>query len=118
MVNLDIYHYLALNETNCMIDMSFEGTSVPSCPTVRSSNRLCSSVPLCQKGFRTFARSALVKPVTINVEYTGSPRLEVEYLGEEAKMTHLLECLQKTAPPVLILVEKRVAINPPISTCC
>ena len=27
---------------------------------------------------------------------------EVEYVKQEAKLVYLLECLQKTAPPVLI----------------
>ncbi len=31
---------------------------------------------------------------------------EVEYVKQEAKLVYLLECLQKTAPPVLIFAEK------------
>ncbi len=32
---------------------------------------------------------------------------EVEYVKEEAKLPYLLECLQKTAPPVLIFAENK-----------
>ncbi len=33
---------------------------------------------------------------------------EVEYVKQEAKLPYLLECLQKTAPPVLIFAENKV----------
>lgn len=32
---------------------------------------------------------------------------EVEYVKEEAKLEYLLECLQKTAPPVLVFAENK-----------
>lgn len=56
------------------------------------------------KKIQNFARSALVKPVTINVGRAGAASLdivqEVEYIKQEAKMVYILECLQKTPPPV------------------
>uniref|UniRef100_A0A1D5QXK5 RNA helicase n=1 Tax=Macaca mulatta TaxID=9544 RepID=A0A1D5QXK5_MACMU len=36
---------------------------------------------------------------------------EVEYVKEEAKMVYLLECLQKTPPPVLIFAEKKADVD-------
>ena len=36
---------------------------------------------------------------------------EVEYVKEEAKMVYLLECLQKTSPPVLIFAEKKQIVD-------
>ena len=35
----------------------------------------------------------------------------MEYVKEEAKMVYLLECLQKTAPPVLIFAEKKQFVD-------
>ena len=59
------------------------------------------------KKIQNFARSALVEPVTINVGRAGAASLdviqEVEYVKQEAKMVYILECLQKTQPPVWIL---------------
>lgn len=53
---------------------------------------------------KAFAESALVDPITVNVGRAGAANLdviqEVEYVKEEAKLIYLLECLQKTAPPV------------------
>jgi ATP-dependent RNA helicase DDX41 len=64
---------------------------------------------------RTFAESALVKPVTVNVGRAGAANLdviqEVEYVKQEAKIIYLLECLQKTAPPVLIFAENKVDVD-------
>lgn len=34
-------------------------------------------------------------------------REQVEYVKQEAKIVYLLECLQKTAPPVCIFCEKK-----------
>ena len=60
---------------------------------------------------QSFARSALVQPIIVNVGRAGAANLdviqEVEYVKQEAKMIYLLECLQKTAPPVLIFVENK-----------
>ena len=47
----------------------------------------------------------------MNVGRAGATNLdiiqEVEYVKAEAKLTYLLECLQKTAPPVLIFCENK-----------
>lgn len=61
------------------------------------------------KKIQNFARSALVKPVTVNVGRAGAANLdviqEVEYVKQEEKMMFILACLQKTPPPVSSLFE-------------
>ncbi len=56
------------------------------------------------KKIQNFARSALVKPVTVNVGRAGAASAdviqEVEYVKQEAKIVHLLDTLAKTPPPV------------------
>jgi len=56
------------------------------------------------KKIQDFALSALVKPMVVNVGRAGAANLdviqEVEYVKQDAKMVYLLECLQKTPPPV------------------
>ncbi|VDP34061.1 unnamed protein product [Soboliphyme baturini] len=60
---------------------------------------------------QNFAKSALVWPVVLNVGRAGAAnmnvRQEVEYVRQEEKVVHILDCLQKTAPPVLIFAEKK-----------
>eukprot|EP00968_Pinguiococcus_pyrenoidosus_P011417 scaffold922_cov327-Pinguiococcus_pyrenoidosus.AAC.43 len=61
--------------------------------------------------FQDFAKKTLVKPVIVNVGRAGAANLdviqEVEYVKQEAKIVYLLECLQKTAPPVVIFCERK-----------
>ena len=37
--------------------------------------------------------------------------MQVEYVKQEAKLVYLLECLQKTAPPVLIFAENKADVD-------
>ncbi len=52
----------------------------------------------------------LLHPIIINVGRAGAVNLNVvqdaEYVKAEEKLVFLLECLQKTAPPVMIFCEK------------
>ena len=58
------------------------------------------------KKIQDFARATLVQPVTVNVGRAGAANLdviqEVEYVKQEARVTYLLQVLQKTPPPVLV----------------
>jgi len=67
------------------------------------------------KKIRSFAQSALVKPIVVNVGRAGAASLdviqEVEYVKQEAKIVYLLECLQKTPPPVLIFAENKSDVD-------
>lgn len=64
---------------------------------------------------KSFAESALVDPVEVNVSRAGATNLdiiqEVEYVKEEDKLEYLLDCLQKTAPPVLIFSENKKDVD-------
>ena len=61
--------------------------------------------------FQDFAKYTLVKPLVVNVGRAGAANLdviqEVEYVKSEAKIVYLLECLQKTPPPVIIFCERK-----------
>lgn len=56
-----------------------------------------------------------MKPVTINVGRAGAASMNVtqtvEYIKQEAKVVYLLECLQRTSPPVLIFAEKKQDVD-------
>lgn len=56
-----------------------------------------------------------MKPITINVGRAGAASLNViqtvEYVKLEAKVVYLLECLQRTSPPVLIFAEKKQDVD-------
>lgn len=56
-----------------------------------------------------------MKPITINVGRAGAASMnviqEVEYVKQEAKVVYLLQCLQRTSPPVLIFAEKKQDVD-------
>ena len=62
-----------------------------------------------------FAQQSLIRPVLVNVGRAGAANLDVlqvvEYVKLEAKMVYLLECLQKTAPPVIIFSDNKNEVD-------
>jgi ATP-dependent RNA helicase DDX41 len=67
------------------------------------------------KKIQDFARLSLTRPVLVNVGRAGAANLDVlqvvEYVKQEAKMVYLLECLQKTPPPVIIFSENKNEVD-------
>ncbi|ORX90528.1 P-loop containing nucleoside triphosphate hydrolase protein [Basidiobolus meristosporus CBS 931.73] len=110
-INLDICKYMCLDEADRMVDMGFEEDmrNIMSYFTSQRQTLLYSAT--MPKKIQAFAESALVKPVIVNVGRAGAANLdviqEVEYVKQEAKMVYLLECLQKTPPPVLVFAENK-----------
>ena len=115
MVTLAVCRYLVMDEADRMIDMGFEEDirTIFSYFTGQRQTALFSAT--MPKKIQNFARSALVKPVTVNVGRAGAASKdivqEVEYVTAEAKIVHLLSTLQKTEPPVLIFAEKKADVD-------
>lgn len=114
-VHLRVCRYLCLDEADRMIDLGFEEdvrTIFSYFFGQRQTLLFSATMP---KKIQNFARSALVKPVTINVGRAGAASMnvvqEVEYVKQEAKIVYLLECLQKTPPPVLVFAEKKQDVD-------
>lgn len=67
------------------------------------------------KKIQDFAQQSLIKPILVNVGRAGAANLDVlqvvEYVKQEAKMVYLLECLQKTAPPVIVFSENKNEVD-------
>ena len=103
--------------------------------------RLCCSVPPCPRKYRTlpgvhwfsqvctctcerkrdclFMHWICLHVVTVNVGRAGAASLdviqEVDYVKQEAKVVYLLECLQKTPPPVSSIAFLATYMYVPIS---
>ena len=62
-----------------------------------------------------FAQQSLINPILVNVGRAGAANMdviqEVEYVKQEAKMVYLLECLQKTPPPVIIFSDSKNEVD-------
>lgn len=115
MINLDVCRYLVMDEADRMIDMGFEEDVRTIFSYFKGQRQTLLFSATMPKKIQNFARSALVKPVTVNVGRAGAASMnvtqEVEYVKPEAKIVHLLECLQKTSPPVLIFAEKKQDVD-------
>ena len=111
MFNLDVCRYLCLDEADRMIDMGFEEDVRTIFSYFKDQRQTLLFSATMPKKIQNFARSALVCPITVNVGRAGAASLdvkqEVEYVKDEAKVVHLLDCLQKTPPPVLIFAQKK-----------
>jgi len=110
-LNMDICKYMVLDEGDRMLDMGFdEEVHAIINRFKRQRQTVLFSATMPQK-FQDFAKSTLVRPLLVNVGRAGAANLdviqEVEYVKNEAKIVYLLECLQKTAPPVVIFCERK-----------
>lgn len=110
-LNMDICKYLVLDEGDRMLDLGFdEEVHNIINKFKRQKQTILFSATMPQK-FQDFAKNTLIKPLLVNVGRAGAANLdviqEVEYVKKEAKIVYLLECLQKTAPPVVIFCEKK-----------
>ncbi|KAK3856412.1 hypothetical protein Pcinc_037264 [Petrolisthes cinctipes] len=115
MVRLDVCRYLVMDEADRMVDMGFEEDVRTIYSYFKAQRQTLLFSATMPKKIQNFARSALVKPVTVNVGRAGAASMcvvqEVEYVKQEAKVTHILTCLDKTPPPVLIFAEKKQDVD-------
>ena len=98
-----------------MIDMGFEDDVREIFSYFKGQRQTLLFSATMPKKIQNFARSALVQPITVNVGRAGAASLdivqEVEYVRTDEKIVYLLECLQKTAPPVLVFAEKKSDVD-------
>uniref|UniRef100_A0A1J3IMC8 RNA helicase n=1 Tax=Noccaea caerulescens TaxID=107243 RepID=A0A1J3IMC8_NOCCA len=114
-MSLDACRYLTLDEADRLVDLGFEDDIREVFDHFKSQRQTLLFSATMPTKIQIFARSALVKPVTVNVGRAGAANLdviqEVEYVKQEAKIVYLLECLQKTSPPVLIFCENKADVD-------
>ncbi|KAJ1844406.1 hypothetical protein LPJ57_009506, partial [Coemansia sp. RSA 486] len=114
-VNLDLCTYLCMDEADRMIDVGFEEdvrTIMSHFSRQRQTVLFSATMP---KKIQDFARASLVKPVVVNVSRAGAANMdiiqEVEVVRPELRIAYLLECLQKTPPPVVIFAENKADVD-------
>ncbi|TYZ58610.1 hypothetical protein PybrP1_004357 [[Pythium] brassicae (nom. inval.)] len=110
-MSLRLCRYICLDEGDRMLDLGFDEEVATTFNHFSGQRQtLLFSATMPQK-FQDFAKDVLVKPVLVNVGRAGAASLdviqEVEYVKQDAKIVYLLECLQKTSPPVVIFCERK-----------
>ncbi|KAN0062479.1 DEAD-box ATP-dependent RNA helicase 35 [Thecaphora frezii] len=112
---LECCKYLCLDEADRMIDMGFEDDVRNIMSFFKQQRQTLLFSATMPKKIQDFAEQSLIRPVIINVGRAGAASLdiiqEVEYVKQEAKMVYLLECLQKTAPPVIIFSDNKNEVD-------
>ena len=114
-LNLDICRYLCLDEADRMVDLGFEDDIRDVLSFFKGQRQMVMFSATMPAKIKSFAESALVDPVEVNVGRAGATNLdiiqEIEYVKDEAKLTALLDALQKTSPPVLVFVENKKDVD-------
>jgi ATP-dependent RNA helicase DDX41 len=110
-MRLDNCRYICLDEADRLLDLGFDeelGEIMNNFNHQRQTLLFSATFP---KKFQDFARETLVRPIIVNVGRAGAANLdviqEVEYVKDDVKIPYLLQCLQKTAPPVIIFCERK-----------
>ncbi|KAK8854645.1 hypothetical protein IAR55_003384 [Kwoniella newhampshirensis] len=114
-LNANNCKYLCMDEADRMIDMGFEEDvrSIMSHFKYQRQTLLFSAT--MPRKIQDFAQQSLINPILVNVGRAGAANMdviqEVEYVKQEAKMVYLLECLQKTPPPVIIFSDNKNEVD-------
>jgi len=107
--------YLVLDEADRMVDLGFEEEIRNTLDNFRGQRQSLLFSATMPRKIQDFAKTALVDPIVINVGRAGAANLdviqEVEYVKQEAKLVYLLQCLQKTPPPVLVFCENKSDVD-------
>ncbi|CAK5279507.1 unnamed protein product [Mycena citricolor] len=107
--------YICMDEADRMIDLGFEDDVRNIMSFFRGQRQTLLFSATMPRKIQDFAQESLVRPVLVNVGRAGAANLDVlqvvEYVKQEAKMVYLLECLQKTAPPVIIFSENKNEVD-------
>lgn len=110
-LNLDICRYLCLDEADRMVDLGFEDDIRDVLSFFKGQRQMLMFSATMPAKIKSFAESALVDPIEVNVGRAGATNLdiiqEVEYVKDDAKLIALLVALQKTPPPVLVFAENK-----------
>jgi ATP-dependent RNA helicase DDX41 len=114
-INLDNCKYLTMDEADRLVDMGFEDEVRQVFDFFKHQRQTLLFSATMPLKVRKFAETALVRHVVVNVGRAGAANLdviqEVEYVKQEAKIVYLLECLQKTPPPVLVFCENKSDVD-------
>jgi ATP-dependent RNA helicase DDX41 len=114
-INFDRCRYMCLDEADRMVDHGFEEDMRTILNYFKGQRQTVLFSATMPTKIKEFALSALIQPIIVNVGRAGAASLdviqEVEYVKTDARIVYLLECLQKTAPPVLIFASNQAHVD-------
>lgn len=110
-VSLAFCKHVCLDEADRLIDLGFEDEIRTILDHLNHQHQTILFSATMPATIQAFARSALVKPIEVNIGRAGTASLnvtqQIELVSPNSKMAYMLEALQKTPPPVLIFAENK-----------
>lgn len=107
--------YLAMDEADRLVDDKFEDNMRSIFDAFSGPRQTVLFSATMPPKVQQFALTALVDPITVSVGRAGAANLdviqEVEAVKPELKINYLLECLQKTPPPVVVFANSQRAVD-------
>ena len=114
-INFQVCRYLVLDEADRMVDMGFEDDVRQIFSYFKAQRQTLLFSATMPVKIQNFAKSALVNPVTVNIGRAGAASANITqtvvYVQLEERLSHLLDAIQKTGPPVLIFSEKKSEVD-------
>ncbi|KAF8497102.1 P-loop containing nucleoside triphosphate hydrolase protein, partial [Russula emetica] len=114
-INFDSCKYFCMDEADRMVDLGFEDDVRNIISFFKRQRQTLLFSATMPRKIQDFAQQSLIHPVLVNVGRAGAANLDVlqvvEYVKQEAKMVYLLECLQKTAPPVIVFSDNKNEVD-------
>lgn len=111
----DACKYLCMDEADRMVDLGFEEDVRKIMSFFKHQRQTLLFSATMPRKIQDFAQQSLTKPILVNVGRAGAANLDVlqvvEYVKQEAKMVYLLECLQKTPPPVIVFSDNKNEVD-------
>ncbi|KAG8944874.1 DEAD-box ATP-dependent RNA helicase 35 [Tulasnella sp. 424] len=111
----DSCKYLCMDEADRMVDLGFEDDVRKIMSFFKHQRQTLLFSATMPRKIQDFAQQSLTKPILVNVGRAGAANLDVlqvvEYVKQEAKMVYLLECLQKTPPPVIVFSDNKNEVD-------
>ena len=99
-ISMDICRYFCLDEADRMVDLGFEEDIREILSYFKDRRQMTMFSATMPANIKTFAESALIDPVEVNVGRAGATNLdiiqEVEYVKAEERLVAILDALQKT----------------------
>ncbi|KAG9046739.1 DEAD-box ATP-dependent RNA helicase 35 [Tulasnella sp. UAMH 9824] len=113
--SFDCCKYLCMDEADRMVDLGFEDDVRKIMSFFKHQRQTLLFSATMPRKIQDFAQQSLTKPILVNVGRAGAANLDVlqvvEYVKQEAKMVYLLECLQKTPPPVIVFSDNKNEVD-------
>ena len=112
---LKLCTFVCLDEADRLVDQGFDDDVREIYQYIRHQRQTIMFSATMPKKSQAFLMSGMTDPISVNINRAGAANLnvvqEVEYVSKDDKPLYLLDCLQKTAPPVLVFAMSKQDVD-------